>query len=182
VKTADGGTGAAVCKPDDFKLSQNGAKAIHFVRGKTVTSADDVAINNGQWRLMTGTYDADTRTVKLYVDGVFVQQTKKTNAISNYGTSLLMFGASTIEGASPFTGYLDEVRIWNYPRTAEDIVGDYYNVTGVAPCYQPNFPGSVFDVAGAVDGSGDPIGDCKVDIQDFAEFANSWLANGIYQP
>ena len=65
-----------------------------------------------------------------------------------------------------FVGAMDEVKIFNYPLTADTIAETYYNYSGRTICVtKPEF---------------DLNDDCKVDIADLAEVAGSWLDCGIY--
>jgi hypothetical protein len=147
VKTTEIGYGASVAKQAlnkslGFVLSHNGGTALHA-------------------------YDPDTNEVLLYVDGELVDVGTKTDILTN--DQPLIFGAETASGLeSPYSGLLDEVSIWSYPRTKEQIGQEYYDVTGVVPCINP-FDGSVYDFDD----------NCIVDLADFAKIAQYWLDSGL---
>ena len=60
-------------------------------------------------------------------------------------------------------GQIDDVQIYNYARTPEEIVDEY----GLPVCLYPA-------------GSADVTGDCVVNLEDFAVIALNWLHNGCY--
>jgi len=57
------------------------------------------------------------------VNGVEKGVTAATSSIVNTGSCAI--GARTAAGDFDFDGYLDEVKIYNYARTAEQIMQDY---------------------------------------------------------
>ncbi|HOK96457.1 MAG TPA: hypothetical protein P5175_09485, partial [Anaerohalosphaeraceae bacterium] len=62
----------------------------------------------------------------------------------------------------------------NYGLSAETIGGQYYGVTGIRPCIDPAFAGSIYNR----DNTGSSY--CKVDLADFALLAANWLADGLW--
>jgi hypothetical protein len=48
------------------------------------------------------------------------------------------------------------------------------SVTGIQPCINANFIGNAYNY----DNTG--LSYCKIDLADFAVFADNWLANGLY--
>jgi hypothetical protein len=74
-------------------------------------------ISATQWTHVAATWL--TPTVQLYVNGLPVAS--QTNSITwTFGSANLSIGAGQ-GGTFPFTGEIDEVRIWNTPRSAEQI-------------------------------------------------------------
>lgn len=67
---------------------------------------------------------------------------------------------------------LDDLKIYNYALTPEEIAAEFNAVTGNTMCIVTSFDGDHFDTNG----------DCVVDLADFADFAAAWLATGLYQP
>ncbi|MBI9016185.1 MAG: hypothetical protein JEZ07_02875 [Phycisphaerae bacterium] len=67
-----------------------------------------------------------------------------------------------------FVGKMDDVRIYNYALTMDDIAQMYADVTGRDVC------------TGTVEN--DLNGDCMVDLLDFADFAATWMDNLIIAP
>ena len=84
---------------------------------KTWTSAD---VN--VWHHLVGTYDGTA--VKLYQDGVLVNQTATTGNIDT-NTSVLNIGRQS-SGAGRFIGIIDEVKIYNRALTLAEVV-EHYN-------------------------------------------------------
>ncbi len=80
-------------------------------------------------------------------------------------------------------GSLDDVQIFNYAMTDEDIINEFYNaILEESVCLYPN---DTFDLANAetglnVDDEDFTGGDCIVNIADFAVFASHWLECGYY--
>jgi hypothetical protein len=68
-----------------------------------------------------------------------------------------------------FSGVVDDLQVYNYAQTEEDVAQAYYDVTGKVSCINP-------EVTGAVDFNGD----CVVDLLDVSAFLSGWLADGLY--
>lgn len=66
---------------------------------------------------------------------------------------------------------LDDLKIYNYVLSPEEIANEFHAVTGNTMCVVTSFDGDYFDTNG----------DCVVDITDFADFAAAWLATGLYE-
>jgi hypothetical protein len=67
---------------------------------------------------------------------------------------------------------LDDLKIYNYALTPEEIAAEFNAVTGNTLCIALTFAGDYYDTNG----------DCVVDLADFADFAEAWLATGLYHP
>jgi hypothetical protein len=78
------------------------------------------------------TYDAWThlavtksgQTFVLYVDGAVQMSMTATVAMSHSSSTPLRFGGRNLTTPSWFHGVIDEVRIWNTPRSAAEIASD----------------------------------------------------------
>lgn len=160
-----------------FVLSQVDGQPVHALRqsgdGDGLYSGGQVA--DGTWHLVTASYDPAGQESKIYIDGVLRNQL--TTTMTPEGNPYpLIFGEEVSEGTvSPYTGLLDDVRIWSYaldPVTVAQLYVDFNpgaEVCTVNPAY---------DVAGP-DGVGDEFRDCKVDLYDFAAFSQDWLSCNI---
>ncbi len=77
------------------------------------------------WTHVAATYDGTN--LIIYQDGV-LDDSQASNGSSNIinNSNNLRLGGGHIPGGSPheFTGRIDEVRVWNYARTANEIVND----------------------------------------------------------
>ncbi len=80
-------------------------------------------INANQWYHVAGTYDG--AYVRLYVDGVLKNTFAYTAGIVDSGYELRL--GHRIGPFFPFTGQLDEVRIWNIVRTETEIANNINN-------------------------------------------------------
>jgi hypothetical protein len=69
----------------------------------------------GEWVHVAVTYDAVGAIIKIYQDGVQVADKVHTGDVAE--VNYLFFGASS----GTFNGVIDEIRIWNIARTAEEI-------------------------------------------------------------
>lgn len=81
-----------------------------------------VALNT--WHHIAGTYDGTT--MRLYVDGVEVATGPLTGNIG-FASNNLLFGDDPQFTGRYFPGRIDEVRIWNTTRTAQEIIEDMNN-------------------------------------------------------
>ena len=86
---------------------------------QAVSSANSITLN--QWQYATVVYDK--QNVRFFVNGVEKGVTAATSSIVNTGSCVI--GARTTAGDFDFNGYLDEVKVYNYARTAEQIMQDY---------------------------------------------------------
>ena len=83
-------------------------------------------VTNNAWHHAAATFDHGTSTWKLYLNGVEVGSTTVTanarprfDSIQHFGIGTAMNSTGVAEGA--FRGRLDEVRVWNYARSAAEI-------------------------------------------------------------
>jgi hypothetical protein len=143
-------------------MRQEGSAAIN---PKTSALAAD-----SQWHFVTVTYDGSA--MKLYVDGV--RKATATNTLNNFVawqypmTILAVNSRGSINDR--FSGQIDDLNIYNYAFTSEDIAQKYLGVEGGWIC-DTDKPELAYDFDG----------NCQVDIGDFAIFAATWLeSNRIY--
>ncbi|SKB01648.1 Calcineurin-like phosphoesterase [Prosthecobacter debontii] len=84
------------------------------------------AIQEGSWHHAAVTYDGNAHQWKLYLDGVEVGTASaatgalpRYDSIQHFALGAAMNSSGVREGA--FAGRLDEVRVWNYARSPEEI-------------------------------------------------------------
>jgi hypothetical protein len=86
-----------------------------------VSSTTQIAV--GQWYHVVGTYDGSA--MKLYINGTLENQ-KTIDVQRTTNNANLQIGAQRQSGFEYwFDGIIDEVKIYNYARTAEQIQSDY---------------------------------------------------------
>lgn len=86
---------------------------------RTVTQSGTSPLN--RWYHVTGVRDSQSGTLKIYINGVLSNTTTgtPTDAVPNYGWTIVKRDSNT-----GFKGYIDEVKVYNYPRTPGQIVQD----------------------------------------------------------
>ena len=117
----------------------------------------------GEWTYVAVALTGDT--AKLYVNGE-LQGTNESAAIDpiDFKPAVNFIGESQFEADALFDGSIDDLKIYNYALTTEEIAQDYMDVMGGWVCNN-EIEDSPFDFNE----------DCLVDIADFASFAGEWL-------
>ncbi|OXU14089.1 LamG domain-containing protein [Sedimentisphaera salicampi] len=136
--------------------------------GLNSDNADDpVAYNDGEWHMMTAAYDPDDGTAKLYADGAFVEETGVDMSSLGYPDAPIRIGGSNLDGNPAIQGGVDDVRIYSYALSDEEVADLYVDFKpDEYVCIAPE--GSDLDTY-------DLNGDCRVNISDFALVALDWL-------
>ena len=140
-----------------FAVNVNGSE-------QSVTSPAE-ALPDNEWTYVTATLTGNT--ARLYVNGERVAvNTNFTNKPVSYGPTVQNWLARSQWGAGDgyFNGMLDGLKIYNYARAVEQVAQDYLAIRGGWVCNLElyNLP---FDFNE----------DCRVDLADFAIFAETWL-------
>ncbi|UAY53107.1 LamG-like jellyroll fold domain-containing protein [Ferruginibacter albus] len=100
------------------------------------------------WYHVAGVMDYANHNTKLYLNGQLVDT--KTNTQLPFSRNIATrIGTQPVQGDSAFDGKMDEIRIWNYPRSAAEIAANYNqcltgNESGLVAYYHFN------EAAGAV--------------------------------
>ena len=134
-----------------------------------------IAINLNEWQMFTVTLDA-SGVARLYKNGARYFY-YNTNGTVNTPQVTMPMPANVIRvnnyiGKSAwndayFNGLMDEVRVYNYALSDDQIAAQYVQDNGGAAFCQTK---PAYDFTG----------DCKVTVADFALFADQWLECGIY--
>jgi hypothetical protein len=101
--------------------------------GGTVELDSNVAVNDGQWHYIVGTYD-DT-VVRVYIDGVEENSSTGTNRLTDSAIGGLTIGQ---RGGNIISGTIDEVRIYNHALTEGEILGAMEGGEGYPYALGPN--------------------------------------------
>jgi hypothetical protein len=101
-------------------------KIIFAINARANKAVSDNVLNDNMWHHLVGTYDKSK--VRLYVDGVL--QTTVTNLTADITDVSDKVGIGAQVGSDDssgqyFTGLIDDVRIYNYARTPDEIRLDY---------------------------------------------------------
>ncbi len=125
------------------------------------------SVNDGEWHLLTATYDPATDAIVLYVDGLASEVRTYDLQADGVPTAPLSIGGRNTENS--VYGMIDEVRAYTYPMTQIEIIDNLYiPISGEGVCISP--------IAGGLD----LVADCKIDLKDLAKLAAAWLDCGRY--
>jgi hypothetical protein len=102
----------------DFGVSLIGSKLAFGMGSGDVTILSTSNINTGSWFHVAVTRQASNGAMKIYINGVL--ETSGTGATAARTTGIRIGGIYGYTGQN-FNGTLDELRIWNVVRTAEEI-------------------------------------------------------------
>lgn len=104
-----------------FCVLQNNSIRIEIGGGGVVGTT---AVNDGIWHHVAAVYDPSaTNKYILYVDGVLETSGNITTTINTSAINNLRIG-QRVDGVNQFEGDIDEVRVFDYARTATQILND----------------------------------------------------------
>ena len=122
-------------------FSSNGST--HF------SQSSGAIINFNEWYQVAVTYDGTH--MKLFIDGTLIDEYSYSGAIKTSSAPLLLGANSTTNSLYRFTGYIDEVEMFNIALTDEQVMNDYlYVLTGELPAQPIPEPASIILVGIAV--------------------------------
>lgn len=122
-------------------------------------------VGDGQWHMLTVTYDPAMDWVRLFTDGDEDSRLTLDMSTAPLPTAPLSIGGRNTENS--ISGAIDEVRIYSYPLTPTQVAQMY---TSLRP--------SEYVCVSSDDGAFDQVdlnGDCKITLEDFALAAHQWL-------
>ncbi len=104
--------------PAEFHLRGSNAGSSSCVISTT-------SVNDGMWHLVTGVYDGSY--MKMYIDGQFETSIAYSGGIYSGAPKENVFIGNSDEGAErvPFTGAIDDVRIYDYALSANEVAQLY---------------------------------------------------------
>ncbi|WP_345012194.1 BspA family leucine-rich repeat surface protein [Christiangramia aestuarii] len=119
----------------DFGIRRNFRNGNYFVYlyfqgGATINGiALEIDNTSNTWTHLAGSFDGTTKTLKLYQDGKLLGSNVSTTTPTDGGHNLRIGHPATIDGQDePYTGKIDEVRIWNYALTDEEVLSTHNKV------------------------------------------------------
>jgi len=192
VKTTSETTGTLIGAYNDglttcYNLSVQDQEQLYFSvrtddnRARTIQVAAP-GIRDGNWHQIVATYALGDKVV-LYMDGEALASLDGLPTTAPFApwTYSLPIGAGDTRGVinKPYTGAIDSVVLYNYAKTAKEVL-DMYNALAAETkslCLDPY--ASMFDLAGP-EGVGAEYADCRVNLYDFAAMAGAWLDCGLY--
>ena len=134
---------------------------------------------DGAWHMVAVTWTAGD-SVTVYVDGEWVSSAAGGSPYQYlpWQRGVLM-GTSRTSGnrdilASFLGGAFDNLRVYNYRFTQDEIAQEYLDTTGKYPCVNHTFIGNEYNFDNG------PSSYCKIDLADFAVFVQNWLADGLF--
>jgi len=127
IKTGATPSGYFTAKEATFWFGANASGTVGWwVQGQFADNAIEstAKVNDGKWHMVTGTKDAVTGKIIVYVDGVYsgigdISGNSPDNANS------LVFGNRSPGGFNNFAGQIDDVRIYNRQLSAAEILKLY---------------------------------------------------------
>lgn len=146
--------------------------ASFVIRGLSTLSSPIVAVDD-KWHMITVTFDGTTKEAKIYVDANQVNSMTMTGSGPYDCDEAVSIGSEIANHSNvyqPFGGTVDDVRIFNYPVSAQSVLDMYNEFTD---------PDKVLCIS-AYASNLDANGDCKVDFSDLAEMVYNWLSCGLY--
>ena len=145
------------------------AHALHTSTNISFTISQ-INITDDVQHLVTASYDPTTGIISVYVDGVR-RATRDADGEIVGNLSPLVLGNERPDGsAGNYNGLVDDVKIYSYALTREEVADEYQAVIPGAQCIYPDFIGVEYDVND----------NCIIDLPDFAAIAEIWLATGLY--
>ncbi len=132
----------------------------------TIDGVSDIVTGDGQWHLITATYEPVSHVITLYTDGL--PSTTATVDLSAMATPAAPLSIGGRGNESSCYGLIDELKIYSYPVTQTEIADELFALTGKGTC--------MLDYPSAYDFDGN----CRIDMLDLANIAGSWLKCGKY--
>jgi hypothetical protein len=112
-----------------MQLDQGHARVEVKANGPTTLLTGTTTLNDGQWHLMTLTFQPGGPVI-LYIDGHM--ETSGTAPVFTFNPNPLRFGVMTDGFWTPYNGLLDDVQIYNRVLSAAEVRA-IYNPVAVAP-------------------------------------------------
>ncbi|MDP8231025.1 MAG: LamG domain-containing protein [Candidatus Gorgyraea atricola] len=102
-------------------MSYSGVIGIHFYSSDVSADFPNSLYTVGQWQHVAFTYDGTS--VRSYINGVL--KDTKVKSLSTVDSGVFKIGNGIYTSYNFFNGLIDDVRIYNYARTAGQVLQDY---------------------------------------------------------
>jgi len=103
----------------NFLFSFNHLVWFTIIPGATNTVYSSFPQNT--WTQVVGTYDDSTQSIKIYQDGVLIQEAVKESPVGGLNLASLDFGQNAWPAATYWSGALDEVRLYGRVLSAAEV-------------------------------------------------------------
>jgi hypothetical protein len=125
----EGDYGRIVGKRDSqyyFLMMQNGTKVTLNIGDTAYATTPTDSVPFGEWSYLAATFDKDfaSNQIKVYINGKEISVGTRTTPIPNSLGYSVLIGNNNLFHRT-FDGAIDDVKIYNYARTAEQILMDY---------------------------------------------------------
>ncbi len=121
IDTAGGETSTFYMQITDTNQFEGGHKANTFFRYADSTTT--ASLNT--WYHVTITNNSSNTSVKIYINGKLEATTAYTTDAPLTQSSPLLIGVGNGSNYRPFTGYIDDIKVYNYERTPAQVAYDY---------------------------------------------------------
>jgi phospholipase C len=98
------------------------------VNGVDYTVSSNSKFNDGKWHHAVVTYDGNSE-LKLFMDGKFSARNHTQETPDTTGIQPIRIGSNSLQPRNFFTGFIDEVRIWNKTLDNSEVLSGYVNNT-----------------------------------------------------
>ncbi len=102
-----------------FNVNCNSSSSCTDINGGGEASSS-ILVNDNEWHYAVGTWDG--YTIKLYLDGILLDEVNGVNGIIPYHPNATTTFANNACNSEPLFGKMDDVSIWNISLTQEDII------------------------------------------------------------
>lgn len=152
-----------------WTISYHTDDTIRFVTYAGGSLYSDRTVPMNEWTHVACTYDIVADQAKVYLNGEDAGTDTSFGLDSNdVATIRIAHYDAAVSDSDIFIGDLDDIRIYNYGLSSEEVAALYYDVTGIPPCKT------------RIDLRFDLNDDCRVDFFDYAVFISHWLECGLY--
>jgi hypothetical protein len=137
---------------DSYKLALSGNKVkfdVNLTGTGWVSVTGNISLSASTWYYVTGTYDGTN--LRVYVNAVLDNSTTTTGPIFKSNASVKVGKPGNLVPGEMYTGYIDEVKIYDSAKTIEQIRSEYNarnSLTGLAGSVGNSTPPLTFNPIG----------------------------------